>query len=1137
MSSLSRELVFLILQFLDEEKFKETVHKLEQESGFFFNMKYFEDAVHNGEWDEVEKYLSGFTKVDDNRYSMKIFFEIRKQKYLEALDKHDRSKAVDILVKDLKVFASFNEELFKEITQLLTLENFRENEQLSKYGDTKSARTIMLVELKKLIEANPLFRDKLQFPSLKSSRLRTLINQSLNWQHQLCKNPRPNPDIKTLFVDHSCGQPNGARAPSPANNPLLGSMPKAGGFPPLTAHVPFQPAAASVATPLASWMSNPPTVTHAGVSGAAIGLSAPGNSAALLKHPRTPPTNNPAVDYHSADSDHVSKRTRPIGISDEVNLPVNILPVSYPGQSHVQGLYTLDDLPKNVARTLSQGSTVMSMDFHPTQQTILLVGTNVGDIALWEVGSREKLVAKNFKVWDHGAVSMPLQAALSKEPGVSVNRVIWSPDGSLFGVAYSRHIVHVYSYHGADEIRQHLEIDAHAGGVNDLAFCHPNKQLCVVTCGDDKTIKVWDAATGAKQYCFEGHEAPVYSVCPHYKENIQFIFSTAVDGKIKAWLYDNMGSRVDYDAPGHWCTTMAYSADGSRLFSCGTSKEGESYIVEWNESEGAVKRTYQGFRKRSLGVVQFDTTRNRFLAAGDEYLIKFWDMDNVNLLTTTDAEAGLPASPRIRFNKEGTLLAVSSSDNGFKVLANADGLRLLRTFENRSFDPSRVASEAVAKAPGINAMIVVSSSGGTSTTADRATAVVAMNGDSRNLGDVKARVADDSLDKSKIWKLTEISEPTQCRSLRLPENLRASKISRLIYTNSGIALLALASNAFHLLWKWQRNDRNTSGKATASIPPQLWQPPSGIMMTNDVTDTNPEEAVPCFALSKNDSYVMSASGGKISLFNMMTFKTMTTFMPPPPAATFLAFHPQDNNIIAIGMDDSTIQIYNVRVDEVKSKLKGHSKRITGLAFSNSLNVLVSSGADAQICVWGTDGWEKQRSRSLQVPAGRTPAPLAETRVQFHQDQTHFLVVHETQIAIYETTKLECVKQWIPRESSAPISHATFSCDSQLVYVTFVDSAICVFNAANLRLRCRINPAAYLSANASSTVYPLVIAAHPSEPSQFAVGLTDGGVHVLEPLESEGKWGSNPPAENGSASTMSAAPSAAATGSTIDQPQR
>lgn len=61
--------------------------RLEQESGFFFNMKYFEEKALAGEWDEVEKYLSGFTKVDENRYSMKIFFEVRKQKYLEALDR------------------------------------------------------------------------------------------------------------------------------------------------------------------------------------------------------------------------------------------------------------------------------------------------------------------------------------------------------------------------------------------------------------------------------------------------------------------------------------------------------------------------------------------------------------------------------------------------------------------------------------------------------------------------------------------------------------------------------------------------------------------------------------------------------------------------------------------------------------------------------------------------------------------------------------------------------------------------------------------------------------------------------------------------------------------------------------------
>jgi len=38
-------------------------------------------------------------------------------------------------------------------------------------------------------------------------------------------------------------------------------------------------------------------------------------------------------------------------------------------------------------------------------------------------------------------------------------------------------------------------------------------------------------------------------------------------------------------------------------------------------------------------------------------------------------------------------LAVSTSDNGIKILVNADGHRLLRSFENRTFDAARVPSD------------------------------------------------------------------------------------------------------------------------------------------------------------------------------------------------------------------------------------------------------------------------------------------------------------------------------------------------------------------------------------------------------------------------------------------------------------
>lgn len=34
------------------------------------------------------------------------------------------------------------------------------------------------------------------------------------------------------------------------------------------------------------------------------------------------------------------------------------------------------------------------------------------------------------------------------------------------------------------------QIEAHVGSVNDLAFCSPTTYLGLLTCGDDKTIKV-----------------------------------------------------------------------------------------------------------------------------------------------------------------------------------------------------------------------------------------------------------------------------------------------------------------------------------------------------------------------------------------------------------------------------------------------------------------------------------------------------------------------------------------------------------------------------------------------------------------------------------------------------------------------
>ena len=50
--------------------------------------------------------------------------------------------------------------------------------------------------------------------------------------------------------------------------------------------------------------------------------------ASMLKHPRTPSTANPSMDYPSGDSDHMSKRPRPVGLSEEV-LAISLFSKTY----------------------------------------------------------------------------------------------------------------------------------------------------------------------------------------------------------------------------------------------------------------------------------------------------------------------------------------------------------------------------------------------------------------------------------------------------------------------------------------------------------------------------------------------------------------------------------------------------------------------------------------------------------------------------------------------------------------------------------------------------------------------------------------------------------------------------------------
>jgi WD40 repeat protein len=76
-----------------------------------------------------------------------------------------------------------------------------------------------------------------------------------------------------------------------------------------------------------------------------------------------------------------------------------------------------------------------------------------------------------------------------------------------------------------------LTLEGHAGNVASVAF-NPDGQR-IVSGSDDKTVKVWDAATGEETITLKGHTGGVSSVA--WSPDGTRIVSASDDKTLKVW--------------------------------------------------------------------------------------------------------------------------------------------------------------------------------------------------------------------------------------------------------------------------------------------------------------------------------------------------------------------------------------------------------------------------------------------------------------------------------------------------------------------------------------------------------------------------------------------------------------------------
>lgn len=79
----------------------------------------------------------------------------------------------------------------------------------------------------------------------------------------------------------------------------------------------------------------------------------------------------------------------------------------------------------------------------------------------------------------------------------------------------------------------------------------------------------------------------------------------------------------------------------ARLFAGGTSNDHESCIIELSLNDRPkIKHAYDGLVSPAKDYVYYDIVNGKYLAAVDEFKIKFWEMGNTSLLKTINARTG-----------------------------------------------------------------------------------------------------------------------------------------------------------------------------------------------------------------------------------------------------------------------------------------------------------------------------------------------------------------------------------------------------------------------------------------------------------------------------------------------------------------